>query len=265
MAEVVTLDPARLIFAAIAGLVILLVLIIKFKVHAMVSILIGAIAIGLIGGMPAAEIVSAVNDGIGNTLQGIALLIGLGSMFGAILEASGGAQTLAVTMVKKFGDEKAAWALGITGLIVAMPVFFDAGLIILIPLAFSLAKRTRRSTLFYAIPLLAGLAVGHAFIPPTPGPILVASMLGVDLGWVILIGIFCGTVAMIVAGPLWGSFCGKKYMVPVPERISNQSDMDEANLPPFATIVAIILIPLLFIVCDSVCGVVLPADRKSVV
>ena len=241
MAEVVTLDPARLIFAAIAGLVILLVLIIKFKVHAMVSILIGAIAIGLIGGMPAAEIVSAVNDGIGNTLQGIALLIGLGSMFGAILEASGGAQTLAVTMVKKFGDEKAAWALGITGLIVAMPVFFDAGLIILIPLAFSLAKRTRRSTLFYAIPLLAGLAVGHAFIPPTPGPILVASMLGVDLGWVILIGIFCGTVAMIVAGPLWGSFCGKKYMVPVPERISNQSDMDEANLPPFATIVAIIL------------------------
>ena len=182
MAEVVTLDPARLIFAAIVGLVILLVLIIKFKVHAMVSILIGAIAIGLIGGMPAAEIVSAVNDGIGNTLQGIALLIGLGSMFGAILEASGGAQTLAVTMVKKFGDEKAAWALGITGLIVAMPVFFDAGLIILIPLAFSLAKRTRRSTLFYAIPLLAGLAVGHAFIPPTPGPILVASMLGVDLG-----------------------------------------------------------------------------------
>ena len=261
MAEVVTLDPARLIFAAIAGLVILLVLIIKFKVHAMVSILIGAIAIGLIGGMPAAEIVSAVNDGIGNTLQGIALLIGLGSMFGAILEASGGAQTLAVTMVKKFGDEKAAWALGITGLIVAMPVFFDAGLIILIPLAFSLAKRTRRSTLFYAIPLLAGLAVGHAFIPPTPGPILVASMLGVDLGWVILIGIFCGTVAMIVAGPLWGSFCGKKYMVPVPERISNQSDMDEANLPPFATIVAIILIPLLFIVCDSVCGVVLPAEH----
>ena len=246
MAEVVTLDPARLIFAAIAGLVILLVLIIKFKVHAMVSILIGAIAIGLIGGMPAAEIVSAVNDGIGNTLQGIALLIGLGSMFGAILEASGGAQTLAVTMVKKFGDEKAAWALGITGLIVAMPVFFDAGLIILIPLAF---------------PLLAGLAVGHAFIPPTPGPILVASMLGVDLGWVILIGIFCGTVAMIVAGPLWGSFCGKKYMVPVPERISNQSDMDEANLPPFATIVAIILIPLLFIVCDSVCGVVLPAEH----
>ncbi|MBD4335716.1 gluconate permease, partial [Xanthomonas citri pv. citri] len=89
----------------------------------------------------------------------------------------GGAQTLAVTMVKKFGDEKAAWALVITGLVISIPVFFDAGLIILIPLAFSLAKRTKKSSLFYAIPLLAGLAVGHAFIPPTPGPVLVATML----------------------------------------------------------------------------------------
>ena len=137
MDGVVALDTTRLILAAIVGLALLLVLIIKFKIHAMISILLGAIAIGLIAGMPFDEIVTAVDDGIGNTLKGIALLVGLGSMFGAILEASGGAQTLAVTMVKKFGDKKAAWALGITGLVVSMPVFFDAGLIILIPLAFS--------------------------------------------------------------------------------------------------------------------------------
>ena len=202
-------QTTRLILAAVVGMILLLVLIIKFKIHAMLSILIGAITIGLIAGMPFSQIVTAVNDGIGNTLKGIALLVGLGSMFGAILETSGGAQTLAVTMVNRFGDKKAAWALGITGLVIAMPVFFDAGLIILIPLAFSLAKRTKRSTLYYVIPLLAGLAVGHAFIPPTPGPVLVATMLGVDLGWVILIGIACGTVAMIVAGPVWGSICGK--------------------------------------------------------
>lgn len=163
------LDPTRLVIAALVGLAVLLVLIIKFKIHAMISILIGALVIGLGAGMPFNDIVTAVNDGIGNTLKGIALLVGLGSMFGAILEMSGGAQTLAVTMVKRFGDEKAAWALGITGLVIAMPVFFDAGLIILIPLAFSLAKRTNRSSLFYAIPLLAGLAVGHAFIPPHSG------------------------------------------------------------------------------------------------
>lgn len=256
MPEGIILDPTRLVIAAILGLIILLVLIIKFNVQAMISILIGAIAIGLIAGMPVESIVNAVNDGIGNTLKGIALLVGLGSMFGAILEASGGAQTLAVTMVKKFGDEKAAWALGITGLVIAMPVFFDAGLIILIPLAFSLAKKTKRSSLFYAIPLLAGLAVGHAYIPPTPGPVLVATMLNVELGWVILIGAFCGVVAMIIAGPIWGSICGKKIYIPVPEHVSQQEDIDESKLPSFGLIVGIILIPLVLIILDSICGVV---------
>lgn len=254
--EGTALNPTRLVAAALIGLVILLVLIIKFKIQAMVAILIGAIAIGLIAGMPFENIVTAVNDGIGNTLKGIALLVGLGSMFGAILEVSGGAQTLAVTMVRRFGDKKAAWALGITGLVIAMPVFFDAGLIILIPLAFSLAKRTSRSSLFYAIPLLAGLAVGHAFIPPTPGPVLVATMLNVDLGWVIMVGVFCGIFAMIVAGPVWGSICGKKYMIPVPEHVAEQQDIDESKLPNFWTIVGIILIPLVLIIMDSICGVV---------
>ena len=209
MTAVATPDAARLVFAAVAGLILLLILIIKFKVHAMISILIGAVGIGLMAGMPLSDIIGSVNEGIGNTLKGIALLVGLGSMFGAILEESGGAQTLAVTMVRKFGDEKAAWALGITGLVVAMPVFFDAGLIILIPLAFSLAKRTKRSVLYYVIPLLAGLAVGHAFIPPTPGPVLVAAMLGVDLGWVILIGIAVVFVAY--------NFIGQYFFVTKPD------------------------------------------------
>ena len=209
MTAVATPDAARLVFAAVAGLILLLILIIKFKVHAMISILIGAVGIGLMAGMPLSDIIGSVNEGIGNTLKGIALLVGLGSMFGAILEESGGAQTLAVTMVRKFGDEKAAWALGITGLVVAMPVFFDAGLIILIPLAFSLAKRTKRSVLYYVIPLLAGLAVGHAFIPPTPGPVLVATMLGVDLGWVILIGIAVVFVAY--------NFIGQYFFVTKPD------------------------------------------------
>ncbi len=254
--EAMALNPTRLVVAAIAGLIVLLLLIIRFKVQAMVSILVGAIVIGLGAGMPFEDIVTAVNDGIGNTLKGIALLVGLGSMFGAILESSGGAQTLAVSMVKWFGDKKAAWALGITGLVIAMPVFFDAGLIILIPLAFSLAKRTNRSSLFYAIPLLAGLAVGHAFIPPTPGPVLVATMLDVELGWVIMVGILCGIFAMVAAGPVWGAVCGNKYMIPVPEHVANQEEIDESRLPNFWTIVGIILIPLVLIILDSVAGVV---------
>ncbi len=256
MTTEIALNPTRLVIAAVVGLLLLLVLIIRFKIQAMISILAGAISIGLMAGMPADNIIAAVNDGIGNTLKGIALLVGLGSMFGAILEISGGAQTLAVTMVKWFGDRKAAWALGITGLIIAMPVFFDAGLIILIPLAFSLARRTQRSSLFYVIPLLAGLAVGHAFIPPTPGPILVANMLGVELGWVIVVGIFCGIVSMIVAGPIWGSICGRTYEIPVPAHVAEQEETAESGLPGFGTVTAIILIPLVLILLDSVSDVV---------
>ena len=260
------LDPTRLVIAAVAGLILLLVLIIRYRMQAMIAILVGAVAIGLAAGMPFELIIKSVNDGMGNTLEGIALLVGLGSMFGAILEISGGAQTLAVTMVDRFGDKKAAWALGIMGLVIAMPVFFDAGLIILIPLAFSLAKRTSRSSLYYAIPLLAGLAVGHAFIPPTPGPVLVATMLGVDLGWVIMVGVVCGTFAMIVAGPVWGAYCGKRYFIPVPEHVASQPDIDTKKLPSFTTVVLIILIPLVLIILKSVAGVVeAMAPMRSVI
>lgn len=255
-AAAIDASAARLMIAALAGMVILLVLIIKCRVQAMIAILVGAVSIGLMAGMSYTEIIDSVNTGIGSTLKGIALLVGLGSMFGAILEISGGAQTLAVTLVNRFGDKKAAWALGITGMVIAMPVFFDAGLIILIPLAFSLAKKTKKSSLYFAIPLLAGLAVGHAFIPPTPGPILVANMLGVDLGWVILVGIACGAVSMVVAGPIWGSVCGKKFHIPVPEQIANQEEFDESKLPKFGTVAGIILIPLVLIILNSIAKVV---------
>ena len=251
MFESLATNPIWLIAAALIGLGVLLVLIIKFKVQAMIAILIGAILIGMLAGMPFSAIVDSVNQGIGGTLQGIALLVGLGSMFGAILEVSGGAQSIAIKMTDTFGDKKAAWALGITGMIIAMPVFFDAGLIILIPLAFSLAKKTGRSALHYTIPLLAGLAVGHAFIPPTPGPVLVASMLGVDLGWVILVGIFCGAVAMILGGPVFGNYCGNKFNIAVPDSFQT-AEFENDKLPKFGTVVAIILVPLLLIILKSV-------------
>ena len=251
-----TASPERLIIAALVGLVILLVLIIGVKLQAILAILISAVAIGLMAGMPYSAILESVGTGMGNTLKGIALLVGLGSMFGAILEISGGAQRIATTLVDKFGESKAAWALGITGLVIAMPVFFDAGLIILIPLAFSLAKKTKKSTLCYAIPLLAGLAVGHAFIPPTPGPILVANMLGVELGYVIIVGLLAGTVAMIVAGPMFGKFIGSKIYVPVPKSVQEMEECDETKLPGFLTVVSIILIPLVLIILSTISKVV---------
>lgn len=247
-------DPVRLIAGALCGLAILLFLIIKGKFQPLIAILISALAIGLIGGMPVSMIVSTVDKGIGETLKGIALLVGLGSMFGAILEISGGAERVALTMIGKFGEKRAPWALGITGMVTAIPVFFDTGLIILIPLAFAIARRAKKSSLFFVIPLLAGLAVGHAFIPPTPGPVLVANILGVDLGLVIGLGLICGVFAMILAGPIFGKFCGRKFDVPVPEQYQNAPEYDESKLPSFGSVVAIILIPLFLILINSVLG-----------
>ena len=253
-----TASTGQLITAALVGLAILLILIIGVKLHAMLSILISACVIGLIAGMDVQTIIDSVGEGIGSTLKGIALLVGLGSMFGAVLEISGGAQQIANTLVKWFGEKKAAWALGITGLIIAMPVFFDAGLIILIPLAFALSKRTNRSVLFYAIPLLAGLAVGHAFIPPTPGPILVSTLLGVDLSYVIVVGLICGVVAMILAGPLFGSFIGNKIFVPIPSNVADMPEYEESKLPSFWSVVGIIFIPLVLIIIKTVANLVIP-------
>jgi GntP family gluconate:H+ symporter/Gnt-I system low-affinity gluconate transporter len=255
----------RLILFAVIGIAFLLALIIKFKMQPLLAILISAIFIGIGVGMPPQMIIGSINKGIGNTLQGIALLVGLGSMFGAILELSGGAETISTTLVKTFGEKKSVWALGITGLIIAIPVFFDAGLIILIPLAFGLARKTGKSTLLYGIPLLGGLAVGHAFIPPTPGPILVAAMLNADLGLVILLGLICGTIAMILGGVVFGSYVGKKYHIPVPEYAEATMDLSKKNrkMPSFSTVVAIILCPLFLILLNTASGALINNGVES--
>ena len=236
-------DPTRLLIAAAAGIVLLLLLIIKFKFHPVLSLLISSLLIGLGAGMPVPTLVNTVEKGAGETLQGIVLLIGLGSLFGGILEVSGGAQCVAQTLVNRFGEKKAGIALGITGLVVGTTVFFEAGVVILIPLAFGLAKKTKKSTLYYVIPLLAGLATGFAFIPPSAGSVLVANMLGVDLGIMIAVG--------VPIGILWSKFIGTKIHTGLPTTVSEVREEEEANLPKFSTVIAIILVPLVLILCST--------------
>lgn len=227
-------SPERLIIGALLGFAVLLFMIIKLKVQPFLSIMLSALIIGLAVGMPFTMITDTLSEGVGTTLQTIAVLIGLGSMFGAILQVSGGVEVIAQTLLDKFGEKKAAWALGVTGLIVGMPVFFESGLLILIPIAFGIAKKTNRSIFHYAIPLLAGLAIGHAFIPPTPGPVLVAEMLNVELSYVIILGIIIGIPAMILAGPVFGKFAGDRYNFPVPSSFEqNEKKMVEGKLPSF--------------------------------
>ena len=160
---------------------------------------------------------------------------------------SGGAQCVAQTLINKFGEKKAGIALGITGLVVGTTVFFEAGVVILIPLAFGLAKKTKKSTLYYVIPLLAGLATGFAFIPPSAGSVLVANMLNVDLGVMIAVGVPVGILSLIFAGILWSKFIGKKINTGLPSNIQEVREEEEANVPKFSTVLCIILVPLVLI------------------
>ena len=244
-------DPTRLLIAAAVGIIVLLVLIIRFKLHPVISMMIAAIVIGVGAGMPLTMISETVEKGVGKTLQGIALLVGLGSMFGEILEVSGGAQRIAQTLIDRLGQRKAGVALGITGLVIGTTVFFEAGVVVLIPLAFSVAKQTKKSTLYYAIPLLAGLASGYAFVPPSAGSVLVADSLGVSLGVMIMVGIPTALICMIVAGVVWGRFIGNRIFTGLPVNVEEIKD-DSRELPPFGLVLGVILIPLILILISTV-------------
>ncbi len=254
-------EPTRLVIAAAIGIALLLFLIIRFKLHPVISMMIAAIVIGAGAGMPLALIAETVEKGVGKTLQGIALLIGLGSMFGGILEISGGAQRIAQTLIDRFGQKKAGWALALTGMVIGTTVFFEAGVVILIPLAFNVAKQTKKSTLIYAIPLLAGLASGYAFVPPSAGSVLVAGTLGVNLGMMIAVGIPVALVASVVAGIIWGNVIGEKIHTPLPENVEAMSSEGKA-LPGFGLVLTIILIPLFLILLSTVSSY-LPVGERA--
>ena len=257
-------NPTRLLIAAAVGIVVLLLLIIKLKLHPVISMMIAQIIIGVGAGMPLTMISDTVEKGVGKTLQGIALLVGLGSMFGGILEVSGGAQRIAQTLIDKLGQKKAGVALGITGLVIGTTVFFEAGVVVLIPLAFSVAKQTKKSTLYYAIPLLAGLASGYAFVPPSAGSVLVADSLGVNLGVMIMVGIPTALICMVVAGVIWGRFIGDKVFTKLPVNVEEIKD-EPKELPPFGLVLGVILIPLVLILISTISKYLpIPANVQNV-
>nr|WP_297788136.1 gluconate:H+ symporter [uncultured Allomuricauda sp.] len=239
----------NLFMAVIIGIAILLFLILKLRIHAFIALLIGSIAVGLIAGLDANQIINTVQKGMGGTLGFVATVVGLGAIFGGILEASGGAKTIANFMVSKFGLKKAPSAMVISGFLIAIPVFFDVAFIILVPMIYALQRRTGKSLLLYAIPLLAGLAITHAFIPPTPGPIAVADIIGVDLGWVILMGFAAGIPTALVAGLWFGKHISKKIFVAAPEEIEEEN---HPELPPITQTLLIIGLPIVLILLNTI-------------
>ncbi|MFJ8939149.1 GntP family permease [Streptomyces sp. NPDC102365] len=227
---------AGLLTVAALGIVLLLVLIIKVRLQPFVALLAVSIAVGLSAGLSVTELfgtvqrstsVSMIESGMGGILGHVAIIIGLGTMLGAILEVSGGAEALSTRLLNLFGEKRAPLAMGLTGLIFGIPVFFDVGIFVLAPIVYAAAKRSGKSILLYCMPLLAGLSMTHAFLPPHPGPVAAAGLFKVDLGWVILMGIVVGIPAVLAAWA-YAAWIGKRLFVPVPQDMLEAADEAKA-------------------------------------
>ncbi|QRX94033.1 GntP family permease [Streptomyces noursei] len=288
--------PGLLTVAAL-GIALLLFLIMKVRLQPFVALLGVSIAVGLAAGLSVTELfgtvqlhpsahsaradaVSVIETGMGGILGHVAIIIGLGTMLGAILEVSGGAVVLSARLLALFGERRAPLAMGLTGLIFGIPVFFDVGIFVLAPIVYAAAKKSGRSIVLYAMPLLAGLSMTHAFLPPHPGPVAAAGLFKVDLGWVILMGVLCGVPAVLAA---WGyaAWIGQRLFVPVPQDMVEAAEEARAAVAaeqaasgstprerPVAlgTVLAIIGTPLVLILLATFSSIALaPSMGRSVI
>ena len=192
------MSTTYLLLTVVFAVAFLLFLVLKLKLNAFIALLITSMFVGVATGMPLAGILESIQKGMGGTLGFVATVVGLGAIFGQMLESSGGAESMARYLVKKFGEKRAPFAMVLTGFFVGIPVFLDVGFIILVPIVYALSRDTKKSVLYYGIPLLAGLAVTHSFIPPTPGPVAVAEIINAELGYVILWGFILGLPIAII-------------------------------------------------------------------
>ncbi|ROQ82412.1 GntP family permease [Streptomyces sp. NBC_01260] len=293
---------AGLLTVAVLGIALLLFLIIKVRLQPFVALLAVSIAVGLGAGLSVTELfgtvqksaaVSVIESGMGGILGHVAIIIGLGTMLGAILEVSGGAEVLSARLLNLFGEKRAPLAMGLTGLIFGIPVFFDVGIFVLAPIVYAAAKRPQaldsarpggtprgKSILLYAMPLLAGLSMTHAFLPPHPGPVAAAGLFHVSLGWVILMGAVVGIPSVLAA---WGyaAWIGKRIFVDVPQDMVEAAEEAKAAVvaeqraagvtpheAPVAlgTVLAIIGTPLVLILAATFSSIALdPSTLRSVV
>lgn len=245
----------RALLSMLFSIIALIVLIVRARMHPFPALLIASITAAIGAGLAPPAAIEAVSKGLGGTLGGIAAVIGLGAMFGILVEHGGGISALARYVTQGTGSIATRWAIGIVGVIIAIPVFFDVAFIILFPLILAFAKKFKMAPLAFGLPLLAGLAAAHAFIPPTPGPIAVAQQLGVDLGWVMLFGLIAGVPAALLGGPIYAHYAQRKGWLPMgnPLKISSAADdSGEFNPKVAKTALMLVLLPLLLIISGAV-------------
>ena len=244
-----------LLLIAAGAIGLLLFLIIAARVHAFLALIIVSLLTAIATGVPANQIVPVMTSGFGSTLASVALLVGLGAMLGRMLETSGGAQVLTDSLIKRFGEKRAPLALSVASLMMGFPIFFDAGLVVMLPIIFAVASRLGGSLLLYAFPAATAFSVMHIFVPPHPGPVAATGLLGADVGLVLVFGLLIAIPTWYIVGYKFGTWVGRKYDIAIPDILfgSKHDDIAEEfkSAPKLGTIVFLLLLPLVLIFMNT--------------
>ncbi len=246
-----------MLLVAAAAVALLLFLIIYVKLHAFIALVLVSVLTAIAVRVPLADIPDVLLFGFAGTLGEVALLVGFGVMLGRLLEVSGGAQVLADTLIGRFGDKRAPFALGVASLLFGFPIFFDAGLVVFLPIILTVARRFGGSLLLYALPAAGAFAAMHAIVPPHPGPVAAAQFVNADVGYALLIGVPVAVVSWYVGVYLFSRFVGHRIHVPVPNILGGTDDAEEVErraqrAPTFGTVIGLLLLPLVLITANTV-------------
>jgi GntP family gluconate:H+ symporter len=256
-------DDTRLLLFALAAVVALIVLIARFKLHPFVALVSVSLVMGLAAGMPFGAAVKAFQDGVGGTLALIAVVVGLGTMLGKIMAESGGAARIASTLIDVLGERRLHWAMMFVAFIVGIPVFFQVGFVLLIPLVFTMARRTGMSLVKIGIPLVAGLSVVHGLVPPHPAAMLAVGTFGADVGLTILYSILVGLPTAALAGPVFAAWVAPRIALPAENPIAAQLEgRATAASPGFAITVFTVMIPVILMLLASAADVSMDASSR---
>ena len=252
----------RLLLFALAAVIALIVLIARLKVHPFIALVVVSLAMGLAAGMPAANALKAFQDGVGNALGFIAVVVGLGTMLGKMMAESGAATRIATTLIARFGERRVHWAIMVVAFVVGIPVFFQVGFVLLIPLVFTIARRTGMSLVKIGIPLVAGLSVVHGLLPPHPAAMLAVGAYEADVGLTILYGVLVGLPTASLAGPVYAAWIAPRIALPTVNPMADQlvgdaNASDDDQMPGFAISVFTVLIPVVLMLLASAADVLL--------
>jgi GntP family gluconate:H+ symporter len=206
----------QLIAAALIGIAVIVLLITRFKVHPFLSLTIGSLVVGAVAGMPMADTVTSYSNGVGTTVASVGLLIALGAMFGRLLADSGGADQIVDTIVGRTGVRMLPWAMALVGALIGLPMFFEIGLVLLMPVILLVSVRSGLSLMRVGIPALAGLSAMHGLVPPHPGPLIAIAALKANLGITLGLGVLIAIPTIIIAGPLFSKFAARWVDVHAP-------------------------------------------------